>query len=80
MLNSLPCYEWTGNSIPYGVRAGFIVESYDFIPKDKAGEIMKLAKEWAKTALTASGEVDKAKGSLKEYLVDHLDELDTSNS
>ena len=50
------------------------------IPKDKAGEVMKLAKEWAKTALTASGEVDKAKGSLKEYLADHLDELDTSNS
>lgn len=31
VLNSLPCYEWTGNSIPYGVRAGFMVESYDFM-------------------------------------------------
>ena len=31
VLNSLPCYEWTGNSVPYGIRAGFMVESYDFM-------------------------------------------------
>lgn len=48
------------------------------IPKDKADEVMKLAKEWAKTALTASGEIDKAKGSLKQYLSDHLDDLEVS--
>ena len=46
------------------------------IPKDKANEVLKLAKQWAKTALTASGEIDKAKGSLKQYLSDHLDDLD----
>ena len=48
------------------------------IPKDKADEVMKLAKDWAKTALTASGEIDKAKGSLKQYLSDHLDDLEVS--
>ena len=48
------------------------------IPKDKAGEVMKLAKEWAKTALTVSGEIDKTKGSLKQYLSDHLDDLGVS--
>lgn len=31
VLTSLPCYEWKGNSIPYGVRDGFMVESYDFM-------------------------------------------------
>ena len=50
------------------------------IPKDKAGEVMKLAKEWAKTALTVSGEIDKTKGSLKQYLSDHLDDLDIEES
>lgn len=45
------------------------------IPKDKAGEVIKLAKEWAKTALTVSGEIDKTKGSLKQWLSDHLDDI-----
>ena len=46
------------------------------IPKDKAHDVLKIAKDWAKKALTASGEVDKARGSLKQYLSDHLDEID----
>lgn len=50
------------------------------IPKDKVGEVTDIAKQWAKTALTASGEIDKAKGSLKEYLAEHLDDLDVSSS
>lgn len=50
------------------------------IPKDKVDEVMGLAKDWAKTALTASGEIDKAKWSLKEYLAEHLDDLDVSSS
>lgn len=48
------------------------------IPADKKDEILGLAKQWAKTALTASGEIDKAKGSLKQYLSDHLDDLEVS--
>ena len=50
------------------------------IPKEKANEVAKMTKEWAKMALTASGEIDKAKGSLKQYLSDHLDELTTVSS
>ena len=50
------------------------------IPADKKDEILGLAKQWAKTALTASGEIDKAKGSLKQYLSDHLDDLETSET
>ena len=50
------------------------------IPKEKVDEVVKMAKEWAKMALTASGEIDKAKGSLKQYLSDHLDELTTVSS
>ena len=49
------------------------------IPADKKDEVLKLAKEWAKTALTASGEIDKTKGSLKQYLSDHLDDLEVSD-
>ena len=45
---------------------------------DKKDEVLKLAKEWAKTALTVSGEIDKTKGSLKQYLSDHLDDLEVS--
>ena len=48
------------------------------IPIDKKDEVLKLAKEWAKTALTVSGEIDKTKGSLKQYLSDHLDDLEVS--
>lgn len=48
------------------------------IPADKKDEVLKIAKDWAKTALTASGEIDKAKGSLKQYLSDHLDDLEVS--
>lgn len=50
------------------------------ISADKKDEVLKLAKEWAKTALTVSGEIDKTKGSLKQYLSDHLDDLETSET
>lgn len=50
------------------------------IPTDKKDDILKIAKEWAKTALTVSGEIDKTRGSLKQYLSDHLDDLETSET
>ena len=31
LVACIPCYEWSGNSIPYGVKAGFMLESYDFM-------------------------------------------------
>lgn len=34
VVTALPCYEWIGNSIPYGVMAGFMVESYDLMNID----------------------------------------------
>ena len=44
------------------------------IPADKKDEILGLAKQWAKTALTASGEIDKAKdlaGYREKYAMEH---------
>ena len=55
------------------------VSDLGYMLSDKKDEVLGLAKQWAKTALTASGEIDKAKGSLKQYLSDHLDDLEVSD-
>lgn len=31
LVACIPCCVWSGNSIPYGVKAGFMVESHDFM-------------------------------------------------
>ena len=49
------------------------------IPLEKKDEVLKIVKEWAKVALTVSGEIDKTKGSLKQFLSDHIDDIVVSD-